>query len=127
MSHSAEMACRIDEHRVKECPQAPSPRCLGSTCQPGIWLRLRLRRCALGIAFLIALSPVAAGLAAYKARRGAYPVASRMAWGIDIPRKADVDRFSMKDEPFLYFVPQEGRSPSPLRTPAASRARSRSA
>jgi len=51
-------------------------------------------------------SSVASGLAAYKSLRGDYPVAKRMAWGVDVPRKSDTDRFSVKTKPFIYFVPQ---------------------
>ncbi|MCH2137654.1 MAG: hypothetical protein MK074_01200 [Phycisphaerales bacterium] len=49
---------------------------------------------------------VAAGLASYRRTRGVYPVSTRMAWGIDIPRYKDVDPFSTENYTFIYFVPE---------------------
>ncbi|MCH2136929.1 MAG: hypothetical protein MK101_10160 [Phycisphaerales bacterium] len=48
---------------------------------------------------------VAAGIAAYRRHRGAYPQFARMAYGINIPRHKDFDRYSSDNLPFLYRVP----------------------
>ncbi len=50
---------------------------------------------------------VAAGIAAYRRLRGNYPRFTRMAYGIDIARHKDFDRFSSDKLPFVYFLPDE--------------------
>jgi hypothetical protein len=50
---------------------------------------------------------IAAGIAAYRRLRGAYPRFARMAYGIDVPRHKDFDRFSTDNLPFVYFMPDQ--------------------
>ena len=50
---------------------------------------------------------IAAGLLSYKANRNTYPKFRRMAYGTDVPRHKDHDRFSVDRAPFIYFVPVE--------------------
>jgi len=50
---------------------------------------------------------VVAGIAAYRRLRGVYPRVARMAYGIDVARHKDVDRFSTDNLPFIYFLADE--------------------
>ena len=47
---------------------------------------------------------IAAGLLSYKTSRNQYPKVRRMAYGTDVPRHKDQDRFSADKSPFIYFV-----------------------